>query len=601
MTLLFPLLSPRRSGLALFAFALVALTSPPASPQEASAKEDLKPSQDANIRLSAEQIPAPPASLPVLRLSAQKPPVEFVQEVLRRTDPKAEKLVPLSQIPQLASKGGKLPEEFVGALSGEHLAAYVDLRTGDAEIFPSFLQKGVPADQEGQQMERAQGVAREIFARADLTQKDATEFSFEKPRALFGESAERGAAGSEAKTSSPEIYLTYVTLRRSVNHYFVYGPGSRATVAVGNDGSVEGFVRRWKAGAVSGEVRETRTREQVAQAILAQLRPIAKTADVEVLNTDVAYYDGNRDYLQPVYRFTARLHERAHAGGDSKAHVDDDFVIGYVPIGKAAEPIPSLTAPPGIPPRTATKKAGTPAAEKPGDPTVGRYVVRNDNPNWVANANELWGGLTAFFGGFLFTNAQYFWAEPWEFNTNEAAFVNSVNLADNEVHGDWWLFSTLSNCCDLVDITAIPASEGYGAANGGRLDYWILHSCEVVPSAADAPCPTDSRPWWTPWFNIFQGLHTVVGYRTIMWIDDDVSGPYGLALRFGAPVVSAWFNATTSAAGYQGNPTFGAHCGRTPPMGRPSTVSACGRQNDWVYDTTALPPANCLINFWQPN
>ncbi len=193
------------------------------------------------------------------------------------------------------------------------------------------------------------------------------------------------------------------------------------------------------------------------------------------------------------------------------------------------------------------------------------------------------------------------WAEPWEFNTNEAAFVNSVNLADNEVHGDWWLFSTLSNCCDLVDITAIPASEGYGAANGGRLDYWILHSCEVVPSAADAPCPTDSRPWWTPWFNIFQGLHTVVGYRTIMWIDDDVSGPYGLALRFGAPVVSAWFNATTSAAGYQGNPTFGAHCGRTPPMGRPSTVSACGRQNDWVYDTTALPPANCLINFWQPN
>jgi hypothetical protein len=72
-------------------------------------------------------------------------------------------------------------------------------------------------------------------------------------------------------------------------------------------------------------------------------------------------------------------------------------------------------------------------------------------------------------------------------------------------------------------------------------------------------------------------------------------------LRFGAPVVSAWFNATTSAAGYQGNPTYGAHCNRTPPMGRPSTVSSCGRQNDWIYDTTVVPPANCLINFWQPN
>jgi len=593
------LLSPRRSGPAIFALALFALASAPASPQEKSAKEEGKTGQSTNIRLSAEQIPAPPASLPVLRLSAQKPPMDFVQEVLRRADPNAQKLVPLAQIPQLAGKGGKLPEEFVGALSGEHLAAYVDLRSGDAEIFPSLAQKGIAAERESQQLERAQQVAKEIFSRADLLQKDATAFSFEKPRALYGEAAERGAEGGEAKASSRDLYLTYVTLRRSVNNYFVYGPGSRAMVAVGNNGAVEGFVRHWKTGAVSGEVRETRKREQVAEAILDQLRPLAKTAEVEVLNTEVAYYDGNRDYLQPVYRFTARLHRRDSEGRESKAHVDDDFVIGYVPIGKAREPIPSLTALPGVPPKVAT--AGRPVPEKPGDPTVGRYVVRNDNSNWVANANELWGGLTSFFGGFLFTDAQYFWAEPWEFTSNEAAFVNSVNLAENEVHGDWWLFSTLSNCCDLVDITKIPASEGYGAAHGGHLDYWILHSCEVVPSAADAPCPTDNRPWWTPWFNIFQGMHTVVGYRTIMWIDDDVTGPYGLSLRFGAPVVSAWFNATTSAAGYQGNPTYGAHCGRTPPMGRPSTVSACGRQNDWVYDTTALPPANCLINFWQPN
>jgi hypothetical protein len=593
------LLSPRRSGPAIFALALFALASAPALPQEKSAKEEAKPGQSTNIRLSTEQIPAPPASLPVLRLSAQKPPMDFVQEVLRRADPNAQKLVPLAQIPQLAGKGGKLPEEFVGALSGEHLGAYVDLRSGDAEIFPSLAQKGIAAERESQQLERAQQVAKEIFSRADLLQKDATAFSFEKPRALYGEAAERGAEGGEAKASSRDLYLTYVTLRRNVNNYFVYGPGSRAMVAVGNNGTVEGFVRHWKAGAVSGEVRETRKREQVAEAILEQLRPLAKTAEVEVLNTEVAYYDGNRDYLQPVYRFTARLHRRDSEDRESKAHVDDDFVIGYVPIGKPREPIPSLTALPGVPPKVA--KAGTPAPERPGDPTVGRYVVRNDNSNWVANANELWGGLTSFFGGFLFTDAQYFWAEPWEFTTSEAAFVNSVNLAENEVHGDWWLFSTLSNCCDLVDITKIPASEGYGAAHGGHLDYWILHSCEVVPSAADAPCPTDNRPWWTPWFNIFQGMHTVVGYRTIMWIDDDVTGPYGLSLRLGAPVVSAWFNATTSAAGYQGNPTYGAHCGRTPPMGRPSTVSACGRQNDWVYDTTALPPANCLINFWQPN
>lgn len=573
--------------------------------QPASAQEKAEPKETPRaIRLSPEQIPTVPGPLPVFRLSAQKPPLEFVQEVLRRTDPEAKKLTPLSEIPQLFAKGEKPPEEIVGAMGEGHLAAYVNLKTGDAEIFASFThQKPVPGEQESAQMERAESLAREIFGRTDILQKDATHFGLEKPRPLYGETAERGEAGTQVKAANRELYMTYVTARRSVDKYFVYGPGSRALVVLGNDGSVEGFVRHWKTGAVSGEVRETRSREQIAEAILAQLRPAAESAEVEVLNTEIAYYDGNRNYLQPVYRFTARIHESASKASteadEKKRHVDDDFVVGYVPIGKEMEPVPSLLARPGVNPTMPKKMA--PQEEKPGDPTVGRYVVRNDNSNWVANANEFWEGLTTFFGGAFFTNSQYYWAYPFEFNTNESSYANSVNIALNEVHGDWWFFTTLRNNADWVDITAIPASEGYGSANGGKLDFWVLHSCEVVPSAMDAPCPTDSRPWWTPWFNIFQGVHTVVGYRTIMWIDDDVTGPFATSLRFGAPVVSAWFNATTSAAGYQGNPTYGAHCNRTPPMGRPSTVSSCGRQNDWIYDTTALPPANCLINFWQPN
>src|SRR5258708_35998172 len=99
------LLSPRRSGPAIFALALFALASAPASPQEKSAKEEAKPGQSTNIRLSAEQIPAPPSSLPVLRLSAQKPPLDFFQEVLRRAHPNAENLAPLAEIPQLAGEG----------------------------------------------------------------------------------------------------------------------------------------------------------------------------------------------------------------------------------------------------------------------------------------------------------------------------------------------------------------------------------------------------------------------------------------------------------------------------------------------------------------
>jgi hypothetical protein len=552
-----------------------------------------------SIRLLPEQIPAVSGPLKVLRLSTLKPPVEFVEQALGQNAAEPTRLAPLSAMPQPAPEKAKLPQEILGAMREGALAAYVDTRTGDAEVFPSLKRtKNVAEAQEGALLERASSRAREIFERPDILPRDATRFSLERPRPLYGQTAERSGTG-EVKAASSEIYLTYVTARRSVGDYFVYGPGSRALVAFGNDGTVQGFQRRWKAAAAAGEVSETRSRAEVAEAIRSQLGFAARTGEVEVMNVDVAYYDGHREYLQPVYRFTARIHESAAPGGRPSVHVDDDFVIGYVPIGKPLEPVPTLLARAPAGPSTPARGKATPP--RPGDPTVGRYVVRNDDPNWVANANEFYAGLTSFFGGPLFTNSQYYWAYPFEFTSDESGFINTVNVALNEVHGDWWLFSTLKNCCDLVDITAIPASSGYGPASGGNLDFWVLHSCEVVPSAIDAPCPSDSRPWWTPWFNIFQGVHSVVGYRTIMWIDDDVTGPFATSLRLGAPVVSAWFNATTSAAGYQGNPTYGAHCGRKPPMGRPSTVSACGHEGEWIYDTTRLAPASCLVNYWQPN
>lgn len=585
------------------ALGLALMTPCPVFAQRAKRESRPPASARGKINFSPRQIPAAPTSLPVLRLAPQKPPLDFLQGILRGAAPNAKPLAPLSENPQLNGTEGRIPAEIVGAFDEGHLAAYADTKSGDAEVFPSLTrQKPIEAGQEGPELERAMGLARETFARQDILQKDATQFSLEKPRPLYGETAEQSETGGQPKTSSRGLYLTYVSARRSVNRYFVYGPGSRALVVAGNDGSIQGFVRHWKTGTVSAEARETRTRPQVAEAILAQLTPASRFAEVTVMNVEIAYYDGNRDYIQPVYRFTARIHEMmpAEGGPTRPSPVDDDFVVGYVPIGTAPEPLPSLSVRPTTIPAEPKKPVQSPA-KAPGDPTVGRYVVRNDDPNWVAEANEFWSGLSSFFGGALFTNSQYYWAYPFEFNTSEAAYVNSVNIAINQVHGNWWYFTTRSNCCDGVDITTIPVSEGYGTANGGHLSYWILHSCEVVPSAADAPCPTDSRPWWTPWFNIFRGLHTVVGYRTIMWIDDDVSGPYGSALRFGAPVVSAWFNATTSAAGYQGNPTYLAHCGNSPPMGRPSTVSSCGRENDWVYDTSALPAANCLINFWQPD
>ncbi|HET6841147.1 MAG TPA: DUF6345 domain-containing protein [Candidatus Angelobacter sp.] len=572
---------------------------------------------DANIPRTIERIHAGPegridfpdnlvprvtTALPLLKLTPQKAPVNFMREMLGKLGVKAESIQPLARLSQTAPE---TPKSLQGVMEENRLRAYWNEQSGDAEIFPALSgEKTETFSEQNLQLKRATSIAAAIFARPDIIKKDATQVSIGEPHPLLGTTAEH-TADREATSSERLLYLTYVPIWRKVNGYQVYGPGSRGLVAVGNDGSIQGFLRRWKSAAFAGQTREVRSPQQVRSDILKQLAPLAREADVSVLSVEIAYYDDDKSFIWPTYRVTAKVHDLPQPASGvepGKNAVNDNFIVRYLPIGSQSpvaflKPLAAADPLPQMPRNDAGPQALT---IPPGDPTIGRYVVRNDDPNWVANANEFWGGLTSFAGGSLFTDAQYFWAEPWEFTSNEGSFVNSVQVAENEVHGNWWYFTTYKNYGDGVSLTSIPATGGYGSSNHGKLDYWILHSCEVVPSAMDAPCSSDSRPWWTPWFNIFQGLHSVLGYRTIMYIDDDVTGPFATNLRLGAPVVSAWFNSTLSAPDYASHPTYTAHCGKALPMGKPSTISSCGHQNDSVFNTAPLPAANCLINFWQP-
>src|SRR5207253_3255918 len=101
-----------------------------------------------------------------------------------------------------------------------------------------------------------------------------------------------------------------------------------------------------------------------------------------------------------------------------------------------------------------------------------------------------------------------------------------VNVASLEVHGSWHYFTTEKNCCDGVDLSLIP-SDGYGGGvPGGALAYMILHSCGVIPTVTDYSA-VNGHLAWDPWWNIFNGLHAVVGYRTHMWIGDSVMPEFG--------------------------------------------------------------------------
>ena len=292
-----------------------------------------------------------------------------------------------------------------------------------------------------------------------------------------------------------------------------------------------------------------------------------------------------------MYCFTATIRSAA-AKTDPQQRPIDGHVIGYIPIEEGIEPVPNLLTPPEVTPATPTDKGVPPlprAPVKPGDPTVGRYVVRNDDPGFVAGVNAFWQGLAAGVGAAPWTDAQYYWAYPFEYTYGSNSFVNSVNVALTKGHGCPWQFTTLDACCDKVYINT---TGGYGASAGGVLCYWIIHACEVIPS------PDDTANWADPWWNIFNGLRSVVGYRTVAYINDGVELYFGEDLNTQMGFVSTWLLVVHEASAYSGNPTYFGCNGISHPMGRASAIAACGCEDGSVFDLDPVEPATCLTIFW---
>jgi hypothetical protein len=431
-------------------------------------------------------------------------------------------------------------------------------------------------------MPKAQADAAAKAAADVLTQgvfgTDATKPVLDKMLTLQAAQFNKGTGGAPDtmnKAKSGPLLASF-PVKRMVGNLPVFGQGSRGLISVAGSGKVHGFSKHWQNASDLDQVTEGRTPGQVADLIKQQLAELAAKGDVEVQDVQLGYYDGDASYIQPVYQFRAKVTHTAQAGG--KVQSDDDFVVGYVPIGSTLEPVPSLldkvATPPAVPQGAPTNlplsslmpvdppgmaEAGSPSADAPtllasagtssvppGDPTIGRYVVRNDYSGWVNSANGFWNGIQASGYGAWFTNSQYYWAYPFEFQGSKNYYLNAVNVAEIEVHGDWWLWTTYQNWGDVVTVDSMPA-PGLGGSAGGVCAYFIIHSCEVVPSAAD------TGSWPTKWWHIFGGIHSVLGYRTIMYIDDGIMWPFGRHMGWGSNLVSSWLSdeplrASTGAA-----------------------------------------------------
>jgi hypothetical protein len=527
------------------------------------------------ITIPPDLIPELRTEMPVFRLG---PPILAQEGMIHRF---VRTVAPQAEFKAIGHTG------LQAAHDGKRLVSFINPAIGECMMFPGLgglkPGKGLAA--------RANVVAAKMALDKTLFPTDGTVVSALPAVTLMGAKHVKGKERSE-----PEEYLSYVRFQRRVNRLPVWGPGTRAMVAVDANGAVCGFAHRWRNAVITGDHVKPAARTTLVRSIKAQIAKGALSGNVSVDRVTTGYYDGGGGLLQPVHRFEATIeHTRL---GALRSHPAASHIVGYSSIGTAPEPLPEVGVLHGYPPAYAPNVRREPMGHGGDDPTIARYVIQNAEAGWVSSANSFLSGLQLanFLGSPIpFTDSQYYWAEPRLFLTEKDSFVNSVHIALAEAHGNWWkLWLDKNDGNANVFLSDIP-SGGYGGP-GSALAYLIIHSCEVMPTQ------TDESTSFDVWWNIFQGIHAVVGYRTDMFIDDGVTYPFGFWIGLGAPVVSSWLNAVMSDDSYgPGVVYYDGNRQMIEPMGRASAVAVYGHVDDTVNDLGSLGPAECLTEWWFDN
>jgi hypothetical protein len=542
----------------------------------------------------AASIPTAPAHFPLYALKPAAAPRALLNQYLvqQRVAPLALKTVSAQAKPILLSHDAVT----------NTVRAFINPSTNESVLIPS-LARSLPRLANI----HPATIAAPILKRVDVIPHDVTTFKIGNEIPIVGASSTKATGSLAAPTTgAPTTRFTFVAALRYASGYPVFGNGSRAAVAVGTDGSVQGLIRRWKAASTAGTVATTVSGAAVKTAIRSQLAPFLTHNAVTVDQVKIAYYDGNGAYLQPVYRYTAVLHPLSGPAADSR-------IAGFVPIGTVREAIPTFKSVAGTAaPLTATSGA-VPHVQTGGvggaTISLGEYANRDNTLNGMADQMNI--GLTVHpifwpHPGPQIVRTQYYYAQPWEVvGPQSKNFLNAVNIAYTQPHGDWYINTTYSNYADLWDVRniGVNGNPGFGAAAGGKLATWIIDSCEVVPSMYDMQIATgNAQNAFKPWWPVFKGLHNVLGFRTEMWLYDGLNTPFGLAAQLGGDLNAAWFQEIAADPAYNDNYTYyDPHIKLNVHMGRASTIIDARDLGHSIYDVAPQSASTTLWNFWMNN
>lgn len=559
------------------------------------------------VDLDPDLIPTFSGPLPVYSLGAPSfLPNDWLESVVGHT---------ASSNPQFTRGNSDDPKVYI--YDGDEVVGFIDQQTGETRVFPDYgaLQPCTkPIDVQHALSLFEQG--------SEAFPSDDTGIELTQGSSLLGSELEDGpseGSGSNFRrwndAPDDQTFLTLGTIQRSVTvgdqTFPVCGPGSQASFGVGPENKVVSLTYQWKPATKTDKTQQALPADDVAKHIREALEPkvvLAEASGIKVYHVDTCFYDSGAQYLQPVYRVLAEPYDRTNTtAADVKKFVE------YVPVGgEAAEAI-----------RPSTGGAQFAGDEPPVEPedsqvvsrsflnyfearqglaaptvTVGRYVVRNDSDGFVEDARNFWSNL-ASSTSIKFVNKQYYWAYPWLYNST--TFVNSVDLALTEAHGGFHRFSTYKGLTGVKDggvhIPADLPSDGFGRISNdgqGKLSYWLIDACEVIPSVFDFQSIADPNPQrsaFDPWWPVFRGgIHAVVGWRTSALFEDNTAATTAAAIALGRPVVSAWLDAAHSDPAYKNRPTYtgGGTKIENWPLGRAAAVFRCGRASDKVTNREDL-------------
>ena len=573
----------------------------------------------------AATVPPPPAAMQVYKLAPTAAPLEFLNEKLVARNLPALKLERNTYVARAAA----------GQSDQDRVRAFADSTSGDVHYMPNLAELARPTLTATElSAERARTVARALLGDTRFIPKDATELHVIEPIPIMGGTMERPRAGATSSspqaTLSPRVVMSIVPAVRYASNLPVYGRGSHALVTLANDESVVGALRRWRTASPGETIHPTDTAEGVRANIERQLRPMVGThgARATVDKITLAYYDGNANYLQPVYRFEATIHADPDQTPSAK-RISDIKIAGYVPIGKSFEPVPDLAAKPSGATPTTPKRTDSGASRtqlrdnEPApkmvqdDISLGEYVNQDwpNNGAYVSMSDSFLSGLT-FLNTIIpgatppVARTQWYVAFPWEVvGPSSKYFLNAVNVAYTVPHGNWLINTTLSNCCDTWYVPDIGTggNPGFGAAAGGVLATWVIMSCEVIPSYYDranqATGTLDGSIAFQAWWPVFQGLHNVIGFRTEMFYpDDDLQFGFGYDVSLGGDINAAWFQEVAANDGNDGTYADGNLKG-SPQVhyDRASTMIDARNLGQSIYNVGAQTASTTLWNFWMGN